>query len=113
MSLTWRRLAAGALVLSAVLGGCAGAAVRQGEAEVVDDGGGGGDSISPKLNTKRGEIPARLQRVASFPAVLKEHTLHELLLLLEQRDYSVATQAQLMTAKKLIEQTPRLMEKVP
>jgi hypothetical protein len=65
------------------------------------------------LNTKLGEIPARLQRVANFPAVLKDHTLHEILILLEQRDYSVATQAQLMTAKKLIEQSPRLMEKIP
>jgi hypothetical protein len=31
------------------------------------------------------------------------HPRNEILLLLEQRDYSVATQAQLMTAKKLIE----------
>jgi hypothetical protein len=65
------------------------------------------------LNMKLSEIPARLQRVANFPAVLKDHTLHQIIHMLEARDYSVATQAQLMTAKKLIEQSPRLMEKVP
>jgi hypothetical protein len=155
MFLPLKRLAASALVLGVVLGGCAGAlaSAQQERFEVLDDGGGGGDSASTRvlllikngqfaeaqlliqesvkgglmsqatatamvariqlLNTKQGEIPARLQRVANFPAVLKEHTLHEIIILLEQRDYSVATQAQLMTAKKLIEQSPRLMEKVP
>lgn len=65
------------------------------------------------LNTKLSEIPARLQRVANFPAVLKNHTLHQIINMLEAKDYSVATEAQLMTAKKLIEQSPRLMEKIP
>ena len=65
------------------------------------------------LNTKLSEIPVRLQRVSNFPAVLKEHTLHQIITMLEARDYSVATQAQLMMAKKLIEQSPRLMDKVP
>lgn len=154
MSLALRRLAASALVLSAVLGGCTGAStsVRQTEAEVLDDGGGGGDSVSPRvlllikngqfaeaqlliqelvkgglmapatattllariqlLNTKLGELPARLQRGANFPAVLKDYTLHAIRTVLERRDYSVATVAQLRTAQKLIEDNPRLMEKI-
>jgi hypothetical protein len=33
--------------------------------------------------------------------------------LLERRDFSVATEAQLKMAKKLIEESPRLMEKIP
>jgi hypothetical protein len=64
-----------------------------------------------QLNTKLGEIPARLQRAANFPAVLKEYTLHEIRTMLERRDYSVATVAQLRSAQKLIEESERLMEK--
>ncbi len=150
-----RALVIGVLVLGAGLGGCAGGSglSRREPALAMEEGGGGGDSISPRivaliargqfteaqiliqesvksgllpqatatallariqlLNTRLGEIPARLQRVANFPAVLKDRTLHQIINMLEQKDYSVATQAQLMTAKKLIEQSPRLMEKVP
>ncbi|WP_224368615.1 hypothetical protein [Hyalangium versicolor] len=56
------------------------------------------------LNTKLGEIPARLQRAPDFPSQLKDFTL-------KAGDYSLATQAQLRLAVKLIEQQSRLMEK--
>lgn len=65
------------------------------------------------LNTKLGEIPARLQRVANFPAVLKDYTLYEIRSMLERQEFSVASEAQLKVAKKLIEESPRLMEKIP
>ncbi len=65
------------------------------------------------LNTKLGEIPASLQRVANFPAVLKDYTLFQIRTMLDRRDYSVATVSQLRTAQKLIEDQTRLMEKLP
>ena len=148
-----RRLAACALVLIALSGGCAGGAARGRDVAVepVEEGGGGGDSASPRilvliargqfaeaqmliheavksglmsqasaavllariqlLNTKLGEIPAHLQRVSNFPAVLKDYTLHQIRVMLDRRDYSVATVSQLRTAQKLIEDQKRLMEK--
>lgn len=150
-----RMLAAIWLLVLSLMGSCAGASgeVRQESHIPVDDGGGSGDSVSPRilvliargqfaeaqvliqeslkgglmsqasatallvriqlLNTKLGEIPARLQRVANFPSVLKDFTLYEIRTFLEQRDYSIATEAQLKMAKKLIEESPRLMEKIP
>lgn len=63
------------------------------------------------LSTRLGDISARLQRVANFPSQLKNHTLFEIKQLLERRDYSLATQAQLKMAEKLIERPDHLMEK--
>jgi hypothetical protein len=64
------------------------------------------------LNTRLGQVPASLQRVRDFPSQLREHTLFQIKQLLEQRNYTLATQAQLKLAEKLIEQQDRLMEKV-
>jgi hypothetical protein len=64
------------------------------------------------LNTRLGQVPASLQRVRDFPSQLREHTLFQIKQLLEQRDFTLATQAQLKLAEKLIEQQERLMEKV-
>ncbi|HYO58224.1 hypothetical protein [Archangium sp.] len=63
------------------------------------------------LTTRLGDIAARLQRVANFPSQLKNHTLFEIKQMLERRDYSLATHAQLKMAEKLIERPERLMEK--
>jgi hypothetical protein len=63
------------------------------------------------LNTKLGEIPARLQRVKGFPSQLKDFTLFEIKAMLDKKDFSIATQAQLQTVRKLIEEQTRLMEK--
>jgi hypothetical protein len=63
------------------------------------------------LSTRLGQVPARLQRVADFPSQLREHTLFQIKQMLERRDYSLATQAQLKLAEKLLEQSERLMEK--
>jgi hypothetical protein len=64
------------------------------------------------LGTRLGQIPATLQRVKDFPSQLREHTLFQIKQLLERRDFTLATQAQLKLAEKLIEQQERLMEKV-
>ncbi len=63
------------------------------------------------LNTRLGDVAARLQRVANFPSQLKDHTLFEIKQLLERRDYSLATHVQLKMAEKLIERPDHLMEK--
>lgn len=63
------------------------------------------------LSTKLSEIPARLQRVKDFPSQLKDFTLFEIKTMLDKNDFSLATQAQLQTARKLIEEQTRLMEK--
>ncbi|WNG51384.1 hypothetical protein F0U60_50070 [Archangium minus] len=64
------------------------------------------------LNTRLGQIPATLQRVQDFPSQLRDFTLFQIKQQLERRDYTLATQAQLKLAEKLIEQQDRLMEKV-
>lgn len=64
-----------------------------------------------RLNMKLGDIPATLQRVGDFPSRLREHTLYEIEQMLKAKDFSLATQAQLKMAKKLILESPRLMEK--
>lgn len=64
------------------------------------------------LGTRLGQVPATLQRVKDFPSQLREHTLFQIKQLLERRDFTLATQAQLKLAEKLIEQQERLMEKV-
>lgn len=64
------------------------------------------------LGTRLGQVPATLQRVKDFPSQLREHTLFQIKQLLERKDFTLATQAQLKLAEKLIEQQERLMEKV-
>jgi hypothetical protein len=63
------------------------------------------------LTTRLGEIPATLQRTPDFPSQLKDHTLFQIRMMLEARDFSLATSAQLRMAVKLIEDQKRLMEK--
>jgi hypothetical protein len=63
------------------------------------------------LNTKLGEVPASIQRAKNFPSQLRDYTLFQIERMLMARDYSIATQAQLNMATKLIEQQPRLMSK--
>ncbi|HEX5750141.1 MAG TPA: hypothetical protein VFZ09_28180 [Archangium sp.] len=65
-----------------------------------------------QLNTKLGEIPARLQRVKDFPSQLKDYTLYQIEKMMEDRDFSLATKAQLQEAAKLIKQETRLMRKI-
>ena len=64
-----------------------------------------------KLSTKLGDVHARLQRVKDFPSQLKDYTLHQIDQMLRQKDFSIATMDQLKLAKKLILESPRLMEK--
>jgi hypothetical protein len=65
-----------------------------------------------QLNTKLGEIPARLQRAKDFPSQLKDHTLYQIEKMLDDGDFSLATQAQLKEAAKLIKEQTRLMDKL-
>ncbi|KFA89311.1 hypothetical protein [Archangium violaceum] len=65
-----------------------------------------------QLNTKLGEIPARLQRAKDFPSQLKNHTLYQIEKMMEDGDFSLATKAQLQEAAKLIKEQPRLMDKL-
>lgn len=65
-----------------------------------------------QLNTKLGELPARLQRAPDFPSQLKDYTLFQIKRMLEAGDFSLATEAQLRMAKKLLENPERLMDKV-
>lgn len=64
------------------------------------------------LNTKLGEIPATLQRARDFPSQLKDFTCFQIKNMLDAGDYSLASQAQLRMAVKLIEQQARLMGKL-
>lgn len=64
------------------------------------------------LNTKLGQIPASLQRAPNFPSQLKDYTLFEIKQMLEQKDFSLATRAQLDMVKKLLQDPDRLMEKM-
>ena len=61
---------------------------------------------------KLGDIPARLQRVASFPANLREHSRFEIQRMLDLKNFSVATKKELQTALKLLKEQTRLMEKI-
>lgn len=65
-----------------------------------------------QLNTKLGEIPARLQRAKDFPSQLRDHTLYQIEKMMDDGDFSLATKAQLQEAAKLIKEQPRLMEKL-
>ena len=64
-----------------------------------------------RLTTKLGDIPATLQRAKDFPSQLREYTLYEIERMLNGKDFSIATHAQLRMAKKLILEVPRLMGK--
>jgi len=64
------------------------------------------------LSTKLGEVHAKLQRVRDFPSQLKDFTCFESRKMLEAGDYSLATEAQLRRAVKIIEQQDRLMDKL-
>lgn len=63
------------------------------------------------LNTRLGEVPATLQRAPNFPSQLRDYTLFQIESMLARDDFSLATQAQLKLAVKLIEQQARLMAK--
>jgi hypothetical protein len=67
------------------------------------------DKIS-LLNTRVGQLPATLQRVRNFPSQLKDYTLLEVKQMLERKDFSLATQAQLQMVSKIIKNPDRLME---
>jgi hypothetical protein len=64
------------------------------------------------LNTRLGQIPASLQRAPNFPSQLKDFTLFEIKQMLERKDFSLATRAQLDMVKKLLQDPDRLMEKM-
>ncbi|WP_257458133.1 hypothetical protein [Archangium lipolyticum] len=64
------------------------------------------------LNTKLGQIPASLQRAPNFPSQLKDYSLFEIKQMLERRDFSLATRAQLDMVKKLLQDPERLMQKM-
>ena len=65
-----------------------------------------------QLNTRLGEIPARLQRAKDFPSQLKDYTLYQIEKMMDDGDFSLATQAQLKEAAKLIKEQARLMDKL-
>lgn len=64
------------------------------------------------LNTRLGLIPASLQRAPNFPSQLKDFTLFEIKQMLDKKDFSLATKAQLDMVKKLLQDPDRLMEKM-
>ncbi|HEX8437411.1 hypothetical protein [Archangium sp.] len=63
------------------------------------------------LNTRVGQLPATLQRARDFPSQLKDYTLFEVKQMLERKDFSLATKAQLQMVSKIIKNPDRLMEK--
>ncbi|WP_257451147.1 hypothetical protein [Archangium lipolyticum] len=65
-----------------------------------------------QLNTKLGDIPARLHRAKGFPSQLKDYTLYQIEKMLDGGDFSLATKAQLKEAAKLIKEQTRLMDKL-
>jgi hypothetical protein len=64
------------------------------------------------LNTRVGQLPATLQRARDFPSQLKDYTLFEVKQMLERKDFSLATEAQLKMVSKIIKSPDRLMEKL-
>ncbi|MDY7229950.1 hypothetical protein [Hyalangium rubrum] len=68
------------------------------------------------LSMKLGEIPARLQRVPSFPSRLKDFTRHDLQKMYDAGDFSIATKKELQTALKLLKDVAkdnsRLLQKL-
>lgn len=71
---------------------------------------------SAELSMKLGEIPARLQRVANFPAKLKDCTRYQLQKMYDANDFSLATKKELQTALKLLKDvakdSSRLLQKI-
>ncbi|KFA92974.1 hypothetical protein [Archangium violaceum] len=65
-----------------------------------------------QLSTKVGQLSASLQRAKDFPSQLKDHTLFEVKQMLENKNFSLATEAQLKMVKKLLEDPERVMEKM-
>ncbi len=64
-----------------------------------------------QLNMRLGQVHASLQRAPDFPSQLKDHTLFQIKQMLDKKDFGLATEAQLRLAKKLIENSDRLMQK--
>jgi hypothetical protein len=64
------------------------------------------------LNMRVGQLPATLQRARDFPSQLKDYTLFEVRQMLERKDFSLATEAQLKMVSKLLKNPDRLMEKL-
>ncbi|MCP3100966.1 hypothetical protein LZ198_19005 [Myxococcus sp. K15C18031901] len=68
------------------------------------------------LSMKLGDIPARLQRVPSFPARLKDFTRHQLQKMYDAADFSVGTKKELQVALKLLKDVAkdnsRLLQKL-
>ena len=69
-----------------------------------------------ELSLKLGEIPARLQRVANFPAKLKEYSRLEIQKMYDANDFSLASKKELQTALKLLKDVAkdnsRLLQKI-
>ncbi|WP_257457662.1 hypothetical protein [Archangium lipolyticum] len=68
------------------------------------------------LSMKLGEIPARLQRVPSFPAKLKDFTRFQIQKMYDSGDFSIASKKELQTALKLLKDvakdSSRLLQKI-
>ncbi|WP_143196073.1 hypothetical protein [Archangium sp. Cb G35] len=65
-----------------------------------------------QLSTKAGQLSASLQRAKDFPSQLKDYTLFEIKQMLQNKDFSLATEAQLKMVKKLLEDPERVLEKM-
>jgi hypothetical protein len=64
------------------------------------------------LSTRVGQLQASLQRAKDFPTQLKDCTLFQIKQMLQNKDFSLATEAQLKMVKKLLEDPERVMEKM-
>ena len=64
-----------------------------------------------QLSTRVGQLQASLQRAKDFPSQLKDYTLFEIKQMLQNKNFSLATEAQLKMVKKLLEDPERVMEK--
>ncbi|QRN97437.1 hypothetical protein JRI60_52350 [Archangium violaceum] len=68
------------------------------------------------LSMKLGEIPARLQRVPSFPAKHKDFTRFQIQKMYDGNDFSIASKKELQTALKLLKDvakdSSRLLQKI-
>lgn len=64
-----------------------------------------------QLGTRVGQLPASLQRAKDFPSQLKDYTLFEIKQMLQHKNFSLATEAQLKMVKKLLEDPERVIEK--